>query len=230
MTIQMPIPIQFSIGSTDKGWVGRKRREIYSARVACTRPFVFPQKALQQSGRIDGDTPRSLALPGPPTEAAVDDRRVIDINDYLGGSSPGQGRAFAVWGGEGDRARLALPIWRAIYLLGGDRGGIVWVSPEADCDPHPFFVLDLGEDPPRTAFSSQGLCRFVGQEAPVLASTPEGGITVYLGEEEGRRWFLSVEGRRDGRAPEGKAREDLLFLAGECAGLLFFRELSKAAE
>ena len=39
-----------------------------------------------------------------------------------------------------------------------------------------------------------------------------------------RRWYLVVDevGERSAAA-EGRVRDDILFLAGECAGLLFFR-------
>ena len=55
----------------------------------------------------------------------------------------------------------------------------------------------------------------------------EGGdLTVLLGEYQDRRWFFQVLGRSTGEAVQGRDRETLLFLAGECAGLLFIRELA----
>ena len=56
------------------------------------------------------------------------------------------------------------------------------------------------------------------------------GLAVHLGEQEGRRWYLIVAetGERPGGV-EGRARDDLLFLAGECAGLLFFRGFAAEA-
>ena len=55
-------------------------------------------------------------------------------------------------------------------------------------------------------------------------------MSVYLGSRAKRDWFLIVDGRNpaDGVGPD--TREDLMFLAGECAGLLFFRELADAEE
>ena len=156
----------------------------------------------------------------------VDEHGIIDINRYL--SRPGQdpGRAFAIWGGDGDQARFALPVWRTIYLLGGERGGVLWVPTAKGSDPQPLFVLDLGQDPARTEFPVGPLNNLETKEPPALAFDREGGVVVFLGEEKEKRWFLSIWGKEIISPPKGKTREDLLFLAGECAGLLFFRELS----
>jgi len=53
---------------------------------------------------------------------------VIDLTRYLARTPPdseqeGARGNFSVWGGEGERSRFALPIWRSIYLVGGGRGG-----------------------------------------------------------------------------------------------------------
>jgi len=65
-----------------------------------------------------------------------------------------------------------------------------------------------------------------GEEVPSLVFTKKQELAVLLGEDDERRWFLQLLGGSSGTALEGKARETLLFLAGECAGLLFFRELA----
>ena len=47
---------------------------------------------------------------------------------------------------------------------------------------------------------------------------------MHLGEQEGRRWYVVVAEATEEVGPlEGRVRDDVLFLAGECAGLLFFR-------
>jgi hypothetical protein len=52
-------------------------------------------------------------------------------------------------------------------------------------------------------------------------------LVVFLGVKAGRAWSLVVDGgeRRDGPL-SARTREDILFLAGECAGLLFLRDLA----
>jgi hypothetical protein len=161
-------------------------------------------------------------------EEAMADDHVIDIRRYLGQSPSREDEgAFAVWGGGGDRSSFALPLWRAIYLVGGDWGGIVSLSKfETENVAHPLFILDLKQDPARTVSPTESLRLLQDEEVPALAFTREQELAVLLGEDDERRWFLQILGGPSGTAPEGKARETLLFLAGECAGLLFFRELA----
>ncbi len=155
------------------------------------------------------------------------DKSIIDIRRYLGRSPAEGGRVFSIWGGEGERARLALPVWRAIYLLGSERGGIVRVSKARPGTPVPFFVLDLGEEPARTSFPPEALEPLSRRESPSLTATSRGDLAVLLGEEDGQRWYLFVVGVGVPAPVEGKRREDLMFLAGECAGLLFLRDFAK---
>jgi hypothetical protein len=155
--------------------------------------------------------------------------QIIDINQYLNHSHGDSEGAFSVWGGEGDRARLALPVWRAISLVGGDRGGLVRVREGGEGKSSPFFVLDLGKDPARSDFPAPPTAILHSPEAPALARLPGGGMAVFLGKESTERWFLMVMGGDGGGVLSGRTREDLLFLAGECAGLLFFRGLAEEA-
>jgi hypothetical protein len=156
------------------------------------------------------------------------DDQVIDIREYLARSFQEKDLGvFALWGGEGERSRFALPMWRAIFLVGGDWGGIVSlskVSPQDEASP--LLVLDLKVDPARLTVPRGSLEALGDREAPSLAFGEGDGVAVFLGEGDGKRWFLSVAGGRIRSAPEGKDRGTLLFLAGECAGLLFYRELA----
>lgn len=152
---------------------------------------------------------------------------IIDLQDYLrsrDGAGP-PASTFALFGADGERSRFALPLWRAIYLASGERGGIVWQS-TAGGRLHPVVVLDLAKDPPRAEFPwPESLDP--GDRVPAMLRSPGGGAAVYLGEERERRWYLLIE-RADGQValPTGQEREDIMFLAGECAGLLFLRGLA----
>ena len=155
------------------------------------------------------------------------DDHVIDIRRYLGSSDPPPDlRTFAVWGGTGDRTRLALPVWRALNVLGGDWGGIVSI-PKDHPDPRAdiLFALDLREEPARTEASIEALGKLKGEAVPFLDFGTD-GVTILMGDHEDRRWFLQVLGRSSEGPIRGRDRETLLFLAGECAGLLFIRELA----
>ena len=158
------------------------------------------------------------------------DEGIIDIRKYLNPLGKEGVGALFVWGGEGERARFALPVWRAVFLADGNRGGIFHVGGSGPGSSSPFFVLDLKEEPARTSFLLPPASLLAQRDAPAFSRRPSGGILVFLGEEQGRKWFLEVEG--DGEIPPvvGKRREEFLFLAGECAGLLFFREFAGEAK
>jgi hypothetical protein len=120
------------------------------------------------------------------------DEGIIDIRKYLSAPSKEGVRAFSVWGGEGERARFDLPVWRAVFLVDGNRGGIFHVGGSGAGAGAPFFVLDLKEDPARTSFPSPPASLLAQRDAPVFSSRPSGGILVFLGEGQGRKWFLEV--------------------------------------
>lgn len=148
---------------------------------------------------------------------------IIDLSRYR--EQRRAGTAFAVAGGKGERSYLALPVWRATYLLGGERGGILWAPPEGGA-LRPLFVLDLAEEPARTGFGVEGASRLQGSEPPAV-DLAEGAVTILLARQDERTWFLVVAGREVGASePDSGTREDLLFVAGECAGLLMHRGLS----
>ncbi len=160
---------------------------------------------------------------------------VIDLTKYLGGAPAagepdGSRSSFSVWGGDGERSRFALPIWRSIYLVGGGRGGLVWVAEQGDSEPQALFVLDLAAEPARTDFTLPAVEGDDLGEAPTVLEEGD-AVAVYLGSREGKSWFLVLDDRGAANEPvTAGTREDLLFLAGECAGLLFFRELAEAGE
>ena len=67
-------------------------------------------------------------------------------------------------------------------------------------------------------------------QAPSVLETDD-RVTIFLGSDGDRVWFLVIDERDVAPgALSGKTREDLLFLAGECAGLLFHRDLASDAD
>lgn len=154
---------------------------------------------------------------------------VIDLTPYL----PTQPQAdvsrgsMALWGAEGERSRFALPLWRIIHLARAERGAIAYASVDRPDVWAPFVVLDLGADPARTDMDSAVVPRFDADESPSLIDYEAGGVVVFLGSADGILWSLVVDGKTDRTDPLGTtSREDVLFLAGECAGLLFLRDLA----
>lgn len=158
---------------------------------------------------------------------------IIDIAQYLERSadaSPAEAK-FSLWGGEGERSRFALPLWRIIYLAQADRGMILWRDEEGKHTPKPFVVLDLGSDTARLDLDGANLPQCRQGDAPALYDRGEAGVVVSLGVRKGRMWCLLVDGGGErNEALPARSREDILFLAGECAGLLFLREFADQAE
>lgn len=156
---------------------------------------------------------------------------IIDFGDYARRKeeeSRPERTMFALWGGEGERARLALPLWRAVGLLGGSRAMLGSEPADgAGGTLEALVVLDLAADPARTSMPASAVQGLWGEpEAPAL-SRSEGVVAVFLGEEGGRRFHLVVDGVPDpGDDGERLPVDDLYFLAGECAGLLFHRYLA----
>ena len=172
------------------------------------------------------------ASPGPVQDRGMDDR-IIDLGEYIRkreereeGSSR---RAFAVWGGEGERSRFALSLWRAAYLSGGSRAALVWErSGSTERRMRPFMVLDLAVEPARTDIPGEVVEGLRNEpEAPAVGGRQGREVVVFLGERANRRWYLVVTDLDEDAKPlEGTNREDVLFLAGECAGLLFHRRFA----
>lgn len=160
---------------------------------------------------------------------------IIDLTAYLrdrdeeGVEAPARG-AFALWGADGERSRFALPLWRVIYLAGGGRGGVVSAS-DGQTHLDPFVVLDLEADPPRREFPSSIVAPVAAAESPTLRDQgAHDGLSVYLGTHAGRRWYLVVCDGSSREALRPRDREDILFLAGECAGLLFLRDFAEQVD
>jgi hypothetical protein len=136
-------------------------------------------------------------------------------------------RAIALWGVDGDRSRFALPLWRVVHLAGADRGVIAWRHASGERRPRPFVVVDLAQDPARLGLGGLPLDRCAEEERPTLYDLAPAGLVVYLGTRDQRVWCLFTDGGEGRREPlDSKKREDVLFLAGECAGLLFLRDFA----
>lgn len=154
---------------------------------------------------------------------------IIDITRYLKrepASDLPRG-TMSLWGADGERSRFALPLWRIIYLAQGERAVISWSHETRQNRLTPLVVLDIAVDPARRDVDGSRIPRFDADEGPSLVDFESEGLVVYLGARGGRIWTLLVDGGETREEPLARsAREDILFLAGECAGLLFLRDLA----
>ena len=155
---------------------------------------------------------------------------IIDISRYFNrkpASDLPRG-SIALWEGDGERSRFALPLWRILHLARAERGMIVSCEPGMHHLAEPFVVLDLGSEPARTGIEPDAMPGYGEDDAPSLLDREAEGLAIFLGAGEGRVWALLVDVGAARSAPlPATLREDILFLAGECAGLLFLRELSE---
>lgn len=138
---------------------------------------------------------------------------------------------FAIWGGEGERTRFALPLWRAAGLAMGHRAVVAWEPAGAEADElRALVVLDLAVEPPRTAVPGDRVAGLRSASGPPALAVADDSVAVFLGEGRGRRWYLVVDDLEGAGGDEERssalAADELFFLAGECAGLLFHRDLS----
>ena len=158
---------------------------------------------------------------------------IIDISRYLERDAPKQPApaTMALWGADGERSRFALPLWRVVHVSQATRGVIFWAGTSGERTPHPFVVVDLAYDPVRLEVSGPGLEYCRQADSATLHDLGEDGLVVYLGSRDERAWFLIADGGSARHAQlEPHKREDVLFLAGECAGLLFLRDFADAAD
>ena len=160
------------------------------------------------------------------------DEHVIDLEEYVRRKEEEDAdrTTFAIWGAEGERARFALPLWRAAYLAGGTRAALAWELPGERPDRlRPHVVLDLASDPARREIPGGRVDQLREEPAPPALERTEEAVAVFLGQREGRRWYLVIDHLKESPDRGAVARDDLYFLAGECAGLLFHRQLDADA-
>jgi hypothetical protein len=155
---------------------------------------------------------------------------IIDLSRIIARRAEGGAPAgtMTLWGADGERSRFALPLWRVVHLAGAERGVLFWQRASDPAPPRPFVVLDTAHDPARLDVpDSISVC--VEDASGELHDLGQTGLVVCLGTKSDRAWAILADGGQR-RAPlTSRKREDILFLAGECAGLLFLRDFAEEA-
>ncbi|MBI4540666.1 MAG: tetratricopeptide repeat protein [Gemmatimonadetes bacterium] len=166
---------------------------------------------------------------------------VIHLDDYRTRREQRRREFFALYGADGERSRIVLQLWRAASLLGADRAATVWIDEYGPGLVHVYCLLDLASDPPRRTFTPDLLRRAWEQGVPGICDIPDtvraAGIplsdgvrsacAIALGSDGARAWFLVVDSlTARGRIDESRCA-DLMFSAGECAGLVLHRDLGE---
>ena len=140
---------------------------------------------------------------------------------------------------DSDRLQVVEHLSGIASLLGCDRAAIVWLDEYGPGLVHVHTVLDLISDVPRRSFPAEALHLAwndgvpgkldlfdLGQSAAIPLHDAAGSLcAVALGSDGARAWFLVTDGMRARLPLDGETSGRLMFLAGECAGVLLHRDL-----
>jgi len=152
---------------------------------------------------------------------SMDDERIIDLTARLRARESEEGTAspLALRGTDGERRRYALPLWRMAHVAHARWAALVCV--DSRDAPKAVVILDLAEDPPRTE-PEIGIPPLEPEATPpAILPCAGGGLVLPLGVGTDRiRWYAVMADRESTEQPVATHRDDLIFLAGECAGLL----------
>lgn len=155
----------------------------------------------------------------------MSDDRVIDLGAYIRARDREDApMPLALAGTEGERRRYVLPLWRMSYLADSRWAGLVDIGPDGEAE-RASIVLDQGQDPARWAPEGGIPPVPAGLPAPGIEVVGRQGLALPLSIEavRGSWWVLLCERTKDG-LPDAEMRDDLIFLAGECAGLVSLLE------
>jgi hypothetical protein len=119
-----------------------------------------------------------------------------------------------------------------VDLTGADRAATVWVDEYGTELVHPHVLLDQLQDRPRRGFSVEPLREAWHLGVPSAHDRPPQPraaipttFAVALGSDGARAWFLVAESVAPRPALDADVRDRVMFLAGECAGILLHRDL-----
>ena len=127
---------------------------------------------------------------------------------------------------------------RLATLVEADRAATVWVDEYGPGLVHPYVVLDLLSDRPRRAFSAEPLRRAWDSGVPGILEVPGSQgrsdasawtLAVPLGSDGTRSWFVVADSVTPRPPLSRAARDELMFLAGECSGVVLHRDLDVLA-
>lgn len=194
---------------------------------------------VRPSRDVSSTTPADPGAKIPPMNGS----EIIDLADYRRERERRRRETFALYGADGERSRLVLQLWRAVSAVDGDRAATVWVDEYGSGLAHAYCVLDLAADPPRREFTPEPLKRAWECGVPGLLDVPDVAraddlpvpeeirsvAAVSLGSDGVKAWFLVTDSRTPRAMLGDAARSELMFSAGEAAGLLLHRDLGSLA-
>jgi tetratricopeptide (TPR) repeat protein len=164
---------------------------------------------------------------------------ILRLDAYRGRRDQRLRLAASLYRADASRSELLGHLARVATLLGADRAATVWIDEYGPGMVHPHVVLDLLSDRPRRCFSADPLRKaWEGGVPGVFESHGTGWVrgegsawtvAVALGSDGTRSWFLIADAVSPGRSMSRGARDQLVFLAGECSGVVLHRDLDAMA-
>jgi tetratricopeptide (TPR) repeat protein len=148
-------------------------------------------------------------------------------------------RCLALHRTDAERLKIMEHLAGVSRLLGSDRVAAVWIDEYGPGLVHPHVVLDLISDTPRRRFSADPLRMAWNDGVPGKLDLPDvdrsGPIPIHdtarslcavaLGSDGAKAWFLVADGLNTRLPLDRETSGALMFLAGECAGVLLHRDL-----
>ena len=158
--------------------------------------------------------------------------KVLRLEEYRDRRHDRVKLAEALYGVDRSRYSLFQHLRSVADLSGADRVATVWVDEYGPGLVHPHVVLDLLADRPRRSFSVQPLNSAWEIGVPgVHDSSAEVGVSgpttfaIALGSDGTRSWFLVADSISPRPALDGRVRDRLMFVAGECSAIALHRDL-----
>jgi tetratricopeptide (TPR) repeat protein len=168
---------------------------------------------------------------------------IVHLDSYRGRKDLRLRQTLALHGHDPDRSKVLLQIWRAMSLVGADRGAVLWLDEYGPGLAHAYALLDLAVDRPRRLISPVPLRGAWDAGVPGLLDiasaqgrlgVDSGGIksvsAVALGSDGPRSWFLYLDSLTPRPALSEELAGELMFVAGECASLLLHKDLEQSVE
>lgn len=165
---------------------------------------------------------------------------IVHLGSYRSRKDSRLRRTLALHGHDAEKSLVLHQLWRALFLVGGDRAGVVWLDEYGPGVPHAFALLDLASDRPRRFFASAPFTSAWEGGVPGLLDLPDAeeiagpdrkGIrsvcAVSLGSDGPRSWFMYVDSLTPRPALSPDLAGEVMFIAGECASILLHRDLDE---
>ena len=158
--------------------------------------------------------------------------QVLRLDEYRDRRDARQQLAEALYGPDTSRLIVFQHLCEVARLTGSDRAAAVWIDEYRPDSVHAHVVMDALNDRPRRSFALEPLREAWEMGIPgahdrpsVERSSPTSALAVSMGSDGMRAWFLVADSVTARPRLDVSVRDRVMFLAGECSGVLLHRDL-----